>query len=186
MFFTLGFLVIGFGLVSIGIPPTVEEFVRILFFVILTIIYVAFWLNLSILFSIQFRQPATSALSAIAIWLFFTVFYAIIVNLITGAMASSAMAKGYEIVGLDELKMNLSRIMPGFLFSEATMTLLMPSVRTLGPLTMEQLSGAVPGPLPLGQSVLLVWPHITGLIAATVTCFVLSYLSFMRKEIRSR
>jgi ABC-2 type transport system permease protein len=62
----------------------------------------------------------------------------------------------------------------------------MPSVRSLGPLTMEQIVGTIPGPLPLGQSLLLVWPQITGLIAATILCFVLSYISFMRREIRSR
>jgi ABC-2 type transport system permease protein len=40
--------------------------------------------------------------------------------------------------------------------------------------------------LPLGQSLLLVWPQVTGLIAATILCFVLAYVSFMRREIRSR
>jgi len=76
--------------------------------------------------------------------------------------------------------------MPNQLFKEATTTLLMPSVRSLGPLTMEQVYGTIPGPLPLGQSLLLVWPQVIGLIAATVICFALSYLSFMRREIRSR
>ena len=76
--------------------------------------------------------------------------------------------------------------MPNELFSESTSTLLMPAVRSLGPLTMEQVQGTVPGPLPLAQSILLVWPQITGLIAVTVVCFALSYRSFMRKEIRSR
>ncbi len=56
MFFALGFLVMGLGLIIIGIPPTVEEFFRILFFILVSILYVAFWLNLSILFSIRFRQ----------------------------------------------------------------------------------------------------------------------------------
>jgi ABC-2 type transport system permease protein len=51
---------------------------------------------------------------------------------------------------------------------------------------MEQVYGTIPGPLPLGQSLLLVWPQVTGLIAATVICFALSYVSFMRREIRSR
>jgi ABC-2 type transport system permease protein len=46
--------------------------------------------------------------------------------------------------------------------------------------------GTIPGPLPAGQSLLLVWPQLTGLIAATVLCFALSYYSFMKKEIRSR
>ena len=186
MFFALGFLVMGLGLVTIGIPPTAEEFLRIVFFIILSILYVAFWLNLSILFSVQFRQPATSALSGIAIWLFFSVFYGMIVNLITKAMAPSPVAGEYQIIGFEELRLSLLRIMPNQLFSEATTTLLIPSVRSIGPLTMEQVYGTIPGPLPLGQSVLLVWPQVTGLIAATVLCFAISYVSFMRREIRSR
>ena len=55
MLFSLGFLVMGFGLIAIGIPPTAEEFLRMVFFIIVSIFYVAFWLNLSIFFSIQFH-----------------------------------------------------------------------------------------------------------------------------------
>jgi ABC-2 type transport system permease protein len=186
MFFALGFLMIGFGLISIGIPPTAEEFLRIVFFIVLSIIYVAFWLNLSIFFSVRFRQPATSALSGIAVWMFFTLFYVLIVNLIAKALEPSIMATNQQLFHLEELKFGLMRVLPNQLFSEATTTLLMPSVRSLGPLTMEQVYGTIPGPLPLGQSILLVWPQVTGLIAAAILCFVLSYTSFMKKEIRSR
>ncbi len=186
LYFALGFLVMGFGLIAIGIPPTAEEFMRIIFFIVLSIVYVAFWLNLSILFSVQFRQPATSALSGIAVWLFFSVFYVIIVNLVLKALTPAQMAPGNHILNYEGLKLMLLRLMPNQLFSEATSTLLMPSVRSLGPLTMEQVIGTVPGPLPVGQSLLLVWPQVTGLIAATILCFVLSYISFMRREIRSR
>lgn len=42
MLFVLGFLVMGFGLIAIGIPPTAEEFWRIVFFIITSIFYVAF------------------------------------------------------------------------------------------------------------------------------------------------
>lgn len=186
MFFALGFLVIGSGLIAIGIPPTVEEFLRIVIFIIISILYVAFWLNLSILFSVRFRQPATSALAGIAVWLFFTVFYVLILNLIAGTGSPSQMGGESHDIGLEQLRLSLSRIMPNQLYSEATTTIMMPSVRSLGPLTMQQVYGTIPGPLPLTQSVLLVWPHITGLLAATVLCFVLSYISFMRREIRSR
>ena len=62
----------------------------------------------------------------------------------------------------------------------------MPSVRSLGPLTMEQLDGAIPSPLPLGESIKVVWAQLAGLIAATVVCFAVSYSIFMRREIRSR
>jgi ABC-2 type transport system permease protein len=186
MFFALCFLIMGIGLLRIGIPPTAEEFWRIVFFMLISICYVAFWLNLSILFSVRFRQPATAALSGIAVWLFFTVFYQMIVNMIARAADPGVMATEQQVVHYQELIANLLRIIPSQLFSEATTTLLVPSVRSLGPLTMEQVYGTIPSPLPLGQSLLLVWPQLTGLVAATILCFALSYLSFMRKEIRPR
>lgn len=186
LFFSLGFLTIGLGLIIIGIPPTAEEFLRIIFFLVLSVLYVAFWLNLSILFSIRFKQAATSALTAIAAWLFFTIFYQIIISLIAKAIVPADLASEQQAIHYQELLMNLLRAVPSQLYSDATTTLLMPAVRSLGPLTMEQIYGAIPNPLPLGQSLLLVWPQLTGLIAATVLCFALSYYSFMKKEIRSR
>jgi ABC-2 type transport system permease protein len=186
MLFALSFLVAGLGLIMIGIPPTAEEFLRIVAFVLLSIIYVAFWLNLSILFSVWFRQPATSALASIAVWLFFTVFSVLIISLISKAIAPSDTATPQQVLHYEHLRLNLLRLLPNELFSEATTTLLMPSVRSLGPLTMEQVYGTIPGPLPLGQSLLLVWPQVTGLIAASILCFVLSYVLFMRREIRPR
>ena len=186
MLFMLGFLVMGFGLIAIGIPPTAEEFMRVIFFLVVSLFYVAFWLNLSIFFSIRFKQAATSALACVAIWLFFSVFYNMIINLVGKALSPSAWASDYQVIAYQRFMLNLLRFAPSELFNEATMTLLMPSVRSLGPLTMEQVHGAIPSPLPLGQSLLVVWPQLTGLIAATVVCFALSYVSFMRKEVRSR
>jgi ABC-2 type transport system permease protein len=186
LFFTLGYLVMGIGLIAIGIPPTVEEFMRVNFFILLSIIYVAFWLNLSILFSVRFKQPTTSALSGIAVWLFFTVFYPLIVNLIAKALEPSKFALPRTIYLYERLKFILVQIMPNELFSEATTSILMPSVRSLGPMTIEQIQGTIPSTLSLGQSILLVWPQVTGLIAATVLCFAISYFLFMRREVRSR
>ncbi len=186
LLFSLGYLVMGIGIMAIGIPFTAEEFLRVNFFILLSIIYVAFWLNLSLLFSVRFRQSATSALSGIAVWLFFTVFYPLIVKLISKVLQPSEFASARSVYLFEKLRFSLMQIMPNELFSEATTTLLMPSVRSLGPLTMEQIQGTIPGPLPLGQSVLLVWPQVTGLIAGTVLCFAVSYYLFMRREVRSR
>lgn len=186
MLFVLCFLVMGFGLLAIGIPPTAEEFWRIIFFIVISIFYVAFWLNLAILFSLLFRQAATSALASVAIWLFFTIFYTMIVNLVAKALSPSEMASPHQIISYQKFIIGLMRLAPSELFNEATTTLLMPSVRSLGPLTMEQVQGAIPSPLPLGQSLMVVWPQLTGLIAATMVCFALSYFIFMRREVRSR
>lgn len=186
LFFALGFLVMGIGLLIIGIPPSPAEFMRIIAFILLSILYVAFWLNLSILFSIRFRQAATSALTAIAVWLFFTIFYQIIVNVIAKAIMPADTANPYAMMSYQKFILGLLRLVPSQLYNDATTTLLVPSVRSLGPLSMEQVYGAIPNPLPLKESLMIVWPQLTGLIAATVLCFAFSYYAFMRKEVKSR
>jgi hypothetical protein len=186
LFFALGFLVMGCGLIAVGIPPTPDEFWRIILFIIVSIFYVAFWLNVSILFSLCFRQAATSALASVAVWLFFSIFYTMIVNVIAKALSPSGMVSVYHQVSFQKFVLGLMRLAPNELFNEATTILLMPSIRSLGPLTMEQLEGAIPSPLPLGESVMIVWSQLTGLIAATVVCFAISYAVFMRREVRSR
>ena len=186
LLFALGLLVMRCGLIAIGIPPTPEEFWRIILFIITGIFYVAFWLNISILFSLCFRQAATSALASVAVWLFFSVFYAMIVNVVAKALSPSGMVSVYHQISYQKFILGLMRLAPSELFNEATTTLLMPSIRSLGPLTMEQLQGAIPSPLPLGESIMIVWSQLTGLIAATVVCFAISYIVFMRREVRSR
>ncbi len=186
MLFTLSFLVLGAGLVALGIPPTAEEFMRIIIYTVLSIVYVSFWLNLSIMFSIRFKQPATSALLGLAVWLFFTIFYPLIVNVIIKGFEPSKFASQSKIFIYQKLKFYLVQIMPNELFNEITSALLVPSVRSLGPLTMEQMHGAIPSTLSIGQSLLLVWPQVTGLLALTLLCFLFSYVIFMKREIRSR
>lgn len=82
--------------------------------------------------------------------------------------------------------LNLLRFNPIHLFNEATNIVLMPSVRSTGALTMEQISGTLPGALPVGQSLLMIGPQLTGLFASTIVLFALGYFLFMRREVRSR
>jgi len=184
--FSLGLLVMGLGLIVIGFPPTPEEFFRVMLFLVTAVVYVGFWLNLSILLSVRFKQAATSALSAISIWIFFTVFYSIIINLVSRAIVPSQNGTTDELLRYYSQMNLLARVSPAELFSDITTTLLMPNVRSLGVLTMEQVTLALESPLAIGQSILLVWPQLTALIALTVVCFGLSYYWFMRQEIRAR
>jgi len=181
LFIALSLLVMGIGLISIGIPPTPEEFFRIMLFTFASIIYVGFWLNLSVLFSVLFQQPATSALTGIASWLFFSIFYSMLVDVIFNLFVPSGMS--LSIAG-ERLKISILGLTPNQLYSDITTSLLTPTVRSLGPLTMQQVEGAVPGPLPTGESLMLVWPQFTGLFAITIVCFVLSFILFMKREIR--
>nr|WP_199082763.1 ABC transporter permease subunit [Pedobacter sp. ASV19] len=186
LFLVLTLLMIGGGLILTGVRMEPQELLRILGFVLISITYVGFWLSLSIVLSIKFRQSATSALTAIGIWLFFTVFYQIIVNLIIRSfLPDPSFLTQDQIQFYNEFILDLMRIAPNQLYTDATTTLLMPSVRSLGPMTMQQMAGAIPSPLPFRESIMIVWPQVSGLIGATVTCFALSYYLFMRREIRS-
>jgi ABC-2 type transport system permease protein len=176
--FSLGFLVMGLGIISIGIPPTFDEFLRIVVFLLLTCVYIAFWLNLGIVFSTLFRQSSTSALAGLSVWLFFTVFYSMILRIIANLFNSDPTSKEMLIV-------NLSRISPNYLYEELTTILLTPSIRSLGALSFEQIYGTIPSSLPFSQSIMLIWPHVTGLIAASIICFGISYVLFMEQEIRA-
>lgn len=186
LLFSLALMVIGLGMIVLGVPPTVEEFLRIMTFIILSTIYVAVWINLAIFFSVRFRQPATSALAGIAVWLFFTVFYPLLLSFVLKPLEPSEMATAAEIIKYEKTRLLLVQLMPNELFSQATTTILTPSIRSIGPLTIQQIYGSIPAPLPFAQSLLIVMPQIIGLLALTFVCFILSYISFMRKEIRSR
>ncbi|MEZ5831273.1 MAG: ABC transporter permease [Dongiaceae bacterium] len=60
----LWLVVIGLGLIFLGLPPSGEEVARAFTFWAATLFYGGVWLALSMMFSVLFRQPATSALAA--------------------------------------------------------------------------------------------------------------------------
>ncbi len=183
---TTWLLIMGLGILTLGIPPGGEEIARTLWFLVVTICYGGIWLALAMIFSITFNQPATAALASIAVWLFFTVFW----GMISGALAQ-ALSRGQggiieQAMAAVRLEMILARLSPNTLYVEAMLATLKPSIRSLGMVLPFQLQGAVLGaPLPLDQSLLLTWPHVTGLIAATMLLFALGYVLFQRKEVRA-
>jgi len=178
-------LVYGVGLIGLGVPPTGQEVARSLLFLLVTIIYGGFWMALALLFSTIFRQSATAALASIAVWLFFMAFWEILVSLAAQSLRPIQYGSLNEALAQAQLQLMLSRISPNTLFVEATIALLSPAVRSLGLLLPFDLQGAVMGaPLPVSQSLRLIWPHLTGMLAATILLFAISYIAFQRQEIR--
>ncbi len=163
-------IVSGLGLRMIGVPPSSEEIIRLFIYLVVAIVYGAFWIGLAILFSVLFRSIATSLLSALALWILFS-FGVFVLALV---MAENA-----------QLSQTLMQLSPNLVFGQATAALLYPTVRTLGTITIGQAVFMIPNPLSLSQSLLLVWPHLTSLISLTLICFGISYVVFMRQEIRT-
>ena len=186
VFTAIWLLIIGLGIVGLGLPPSSEEVARSLWFLVATIFYGGIWLAVGLVFSIVFRQPATAALSAIAVWLFFTVFWEIIASLLSQTLSPIQYGLPDEILRQTQLGLTLTRLSPNTLYAEVMLGLLQPTIRSMGLVFSSQLQGAVLGsPLPLGQSLLMIWPQFTGLVAATILLFALAYVLFQRQEIRA-
>jgi ABC-2 type transport system permease protein len=178
---TLWLLVIGLGLIMLGVPPSGEEMARVFLFLAVTIVYAGVWLALAMLFSVIFRSAATAALVTLGLWLFVSVIWPALSSAIAEALFSTADEATLVIGG-----QMLARLSPATLFGECVLALLHPTTRTLGPVYLSQLQGAVMGsPLPLWDSVMVAWPQMVGLIAATILLFVAGYVVFQRQEVRA-
>ena len=177
----LWLLVIGLGLIMLGVPPGGEEMARAFIFLIVTIAYAGVWLALAMLFSIIFHSAATAALVTLGLWLFVSVIWPALATAIAEAFFANA-DQATQVIG----GQMLARLSPATLFGESVLALLHPTTRTLGPVYISQLEGAVMGsPLPLWDSIMVAWPQIVGLIAATILFFVGGYVAFQRQEVRA-
>ena len=78
MVFATGIAVGAAGFLFSGIKPDGEQITRVLIYLIYTIVYICFWLAMSMLFSVFTRHAATSALASIALWLFFAIFMSLL------------------------------------------------------------------------------------------------------------
>jgi len=181
-------LVGGYGLRMIGVPPNAEEIIRLFLYFVLTIVYGAFWMGLAMLFSVIFRRAAASLLIPIAIFLVVFFFW---VMLGIGPAVANAIAPVTDSSSLNaqihnaELQNTLLRFSPSYLFEEAFIVLLLPMWKGLGVITTAQAAYMMSNPLNLGQSLLVVWPHMVGLFSLSVICFGISYIVFMKQEIRA-
>jgi len=179
-------LIFGMGILRLGVPPGGEETARALVFLLATLFFGGIWLGVALLFSTVFRQPATAALASIAVWLFFMVFWSIIASTLAQAISPTERGTLNEVLAQVQTAQTLARISPNTLYVEATLGLLNPSTRAFGLVLPWQLEGALLGaPLSLGQSLLLIWPQLTAMVAATILLFALCYVLFQRQEIRA-
>jgi ABC-2 type transport system permease protein len=176
------------GILQLGIVPSLEDFLRLGIWIILAAAYVGVWLALALLCSVLMRRAATSALSALAIWLAVTIFAGFLVGAIAGVLSPV----GPDATQADQdanlqMRVNIARLVPNQLFNEATALVLDPTARTVTPdlVTPGQADAAIPGVLSIDQSLLVIWPQFVALIAATAVMFGGAYVVFMRQEVRA-
>jgi ABC-2 type transport system permease protein len=182
----LWLLVVGLGILMLGLPPNTNEVLRGFAFLLAAIAYGGVWLALALLFSVIFRSAATAALASLAVWLLFAFFWQMLVPLVTMAIAPPDPYDPYSTLQTINVGMDIARVSPNTLFSEATLAFLSPTTRALGPVLATQMAGAIRGtPLPLADSIAIVWPQLTALLASVIVLFVIAYVLFQRQEVRA-
>jgi ABC-2 type transport system permease protein len=187
-------IISGLGIRLIGVVPGSEEVLRLVIYIITSILYISFWLGISILFSVVFRSTATSALASLAIWIFFSFFVGLGAGFMADAVApisqSGTNVDPNVLIKHEEVQRTVSLFSPMTLYNDATTTILDPTRKTtrglilMGPLERLSLS-RFQSPLPLLQSLIIVAPYLISIVAMTFLCFGVCYLVFMRQEIRT-
>jgi ABC-2 type transport system permease protein len=184
-------VITGLGLIVLGIVPGPEELWRISIYLIISIIYISFWLAIAILFSTFFRSTSTSALAALALWIFFSFFISIGANVLASSLIPETnTANPNDILRRARIVQAFALASPMELYTDATATIIDPmrksasSIVALGPIEKLSMS-RFSGPLSLSQSILIVGPYIISLVSITIICFAVCYTVFMRQEIRS-
>ena len=192
MLVSIVLVISGFGLLLLGVIPGIEEILRLVIYLIISIFYIAFWLGIAILFSISFRSIATSALASVALWIFLSFFVGLGASVLANTVAPVDKREGASpamLVKNARIKESVSLFSPMVLYSDSSAVIVDPTRKTTRFHMMgffERLSASrFQNPLSLGQSIVVVYPHMVALLGITLICFAISYLIFMLQEIRT-
>lgn len=185
---TITLLVSAVAFIRLGVTVGPEDIARLAAWFVVALAYLGFWLAFAMLCSVVFRGAATAVLASIGLWIALIIYIYFLVGLIAGVVSAvPASATTDQVTANTELQLELARLSPATLYSEASAYLLDPTVQTVGIIPADQATDqrAIPSVLPLQQSLLLAWPQVVALIALSIGCFGLAYVSFMRQEVRA-
>jgi ABC-2 type transport system permease protein len=184
---SMGLGTLGLAMFRVGMGPSAEEVIRLIGFFVVGTAFLAFWLALAMTASIFLRTAVASALVSIGLWIAAT----FIVLLVARSVAERIVP---EIENAEDraqrfsVEQWISRASPGNIYEEATGILLDPITgRVLNPFDTSASAAGIDlsTPISASQSLQLVWPHIVVLFAMIAILLALSYVRFMREEIRA-
>jgi ABC-2 type transport system permease protein len=197
-------IVSGFGMLRLGIVPTLGEIVRLILWLALTVLYVGLWLAFGMLLSVLLRRAASAALIGFGVWLAIVIFGSLVTTLIGNLVAPvpsdvSTVADAQHAIDARQAQQFITRLSPHTLYLEAESTILVPvdpvtaqggaanyNARSIDELIQAADQRRIANlNMPIDQSLLLVWPHVVALVALTTLCFAAAYVAFMRQEVRA-
>jgi ABC-2 type transport system permease protein len=178
-------VITGIGMLRLGIVPRLDEIIRLVAWLAVTVLYVALWLAFGMLLSVVIRRAATSALVGFGLWLFIAMPFIgpLLVSLLGSFVASGATTQAEYASTVQWV----ARLLPGQVYAEASAALLRPTLTSVSAseIYSTQAQQQIPTLFSFDQSFALIIPHVVILFALTVGCFALAYARFMRQEVRA-
>ncbi len=178
----------GLGMILMGWGPTEADALRFFYFTVVTVLYSSVWFSAAMLFSTIFRRAATSALVSLGLWVFLTFFigaFSTALASVISPLPSYPPPTIEQEIAYINTAVSIARISPVFVYSEVSSVLLNPNVMTLSPVYAYS-QGTPTVPLDVSQSLALALPDISALFAALAIFSILTFIAFMRMEIRAR
>jgi len=204
---TIG-IMCGVAIPLLGFGPSLEDVSRIVLFTLLTILYLALWMALGLLYSTVTKKTATSVLMSVSTWLFFSIVITIVASLVANTIAPfqvptmpqggftpggggfnrTRIEQSQEYMELVQTRFTIQtaiqRISPAYLYNEASSSILGITGGGFG--FIGGVGGRTPfRTLELTQGLMATWPQITALAVGMIVCFAASYMMFLRLEIRA-
>jgi ABC-2 type transport system permease protein len=198
-------IMIGLAVPLLGFGPTLDGVYSIISLTLLTILYLAFWLSLGILFSVLTKKTSTSMLASVGTWLTSVIVISILAGLIANAMVplpsfqfnpsqgNRTQGGGFDLQQSPEfralaqqrsaIQSSISKISPTNLYSQTASAIL--GIGQTGGVFGGGGGGGTPfRNLTLAQGLAASWPNIAAIAVGLVICFAASYMRFLRTEIR--
>ena len=154
----------------------------------MTIVYAGVWLALAMLFSIVFRSAATAALVTLGLWLFLTLIWPVLAGAIARhrAAGSALRGAGQQTPG-PRTRRSCRGCRPARCSARWCWRSSILDHAGARPDLSEPAAGRRHGraAAACGESLLIAWPQIVGLVAASILLFVIGYVVFQRQEVRA-
>ncbi len=192
----------GLAIPMLGYGPSLTEALKILTLTGLTVLYLVFWLSLGMLFSVLTKKTSTSILFSVATWMFFSIILSILASAVVNVMVPLdsdmfimpngnngeqgsgpgrfQMTEDFREVMTQRNELNnlIMKISPTDLYQD-TAGAILGTARgfNMGAMEFERTTS-------LGEALMNNWANIAILAVGLVICFAVSYMMFLRIEIR--
>jgi ABC-2 type transport system permease protein len=169
---------------------------KIVVLMLLTIVYLVFWMCLGILYSVLTKKTSTSIMASIATWLTFSIVITILSSVVAGLLVplpggefrmqteGGRMQMAPEFMEAMQKRMavmnNLQKISPTNLYQEAASDILGVAGGFMRGMGFQQFQRT----LTLTEALAANWANITAIVVGLIICFAGSYMMFLRSEIR--